>query len=49
MCKPMMEIRGLKTFELIIPVDDTMDWGFAEKAPFQIIRGPAPGEVVENS
>jgi hypothetical protein len=42
MCRSMMEIRGLKTFELMIPWDDTMDWGFAEEAPFKIVRGVQP-------
>jgi hypothetical protein len=45
MCRPMMEIRGLRTFELMVPWDDTMDWGFAEKAPFRIVRGAKPEEV----
>jgi len=39
MCQPMMEIKGLKTFEVIVPVDDTGDWSFAVNAPFKIVRG----------
>jgi hypothetical protein len=42
MCRPMMEIKGLKTFELIVPWNDQTDWEFAEKASFKIVRGPAP-------
>jgi hypothetical protein len=30
---------------LMVPWDDTMDWGFAEKAPFRIVRGAKPEEV----
>lgn len=44
MCRPMMEIGELKTFELLVPWDDTMDWDFAEKAPFRIVRGKKPEE-----
>jgi hypothetical protein len=49
MCRPMMEIRGLNTFELIVPADDTTDWGFAEKAPFRIVRGPAAAKLAEEN
>lgn len=44
MCRPMMEIKGLRTFELTIPWNDQTDWDFAEEAPFKIVRGPAPPE-----
>jgi hypothetical protein len=47
MSRPMMEIRGLKIFELLVPWDDTTDWGFAEKAPFRIVRGEKPEERVD--
>jgi hypothetical protein len=37
----------LKTYELVVPWDDTMDWGFAEKASFRIVRGVKPEERVD--
>ncbi len=45
MCKPMMEIKGLKKFELVVPWDDRTDWGFADGAPFKIVRGVKPKET----
>lgn len=39
MCEPMMEIKGLRKFELVIPWNDEGKWDFAEQAPFTIIRG----------
>jgi hypothetical protein len=38
MCKPMMEVRGLRTFELVIPWDNNEDWEFAANASFKILR-----------
>ena len=38
MCQPMMDIKGLKVFELILPFDDLQDWDFAKNAPFKIVR-----------
>jgi hypothetical protein len=40
MCKPMMGLKDLRVFDLIIPWDDNGDWGFAANAPFTIVRGP---------
>lgn len=39
MCEPMMEIKGLRKFELIIPWNDEGKWDFAEHAPFTITKG----------
>ena len=38
MCKPLMEIKGLRVFEVIVPWDDDNDWEFAKGAPFKIVR-----------
>jgi len=40
MCGPMMKVKHLRTFELIVPWNDQNDWGFAANAPFKIVRGP---------
>jgi hypothetical protein len=40
MCEPMMRIKGLGTFEVIVPSDDDGEWDFAAKAPFKIVKGP---------
>jgi len=45
MCRPMMEITGLKKFELVVPWDDATDWWFADDAPFKIVRGVKPKEI----
>ncbi|PMD25984.1 hypothetical protein NA56DRAFT_685803 [Hyaloscypha hepaticicola] len=45
MCRPMMEIMGLKKFELVVPWDDATDWGFADEAPFKIVRGVKPKKI----
>jgi hypothetical protein len=39
MCQPMMEIKGLRVFEVVVPFDDDGDWDFASDAPFKIVRG----------
>jgi len=38
MCQPMMEIKGLKKFELIVPPDDEQEWNFATDAPFKVVK-----------
>jgi hypothetical protein len=40
MCRLMMDIQGLKRFELIVPWNDGTNWGFAANAPFRVFRGP---------
>jgi len=40
MCQPMMDIKGLRTFEVIVPYDDDGDWDFAADAPFNIVKAP---------
>jgi hypothetical protein len=40
MCQPMMEVKGLRIFEVVVPWNDEGDWDFASKAPFTILRGP---------
>ncbi|KAH7317921.1 hypothetical protein BKA65DRAFT_557333 [Rhexocercosporidium sp. MPI-PUGE-AT-0058] len=40
MCKELMGIHGLRTFEVVIPWDDETDWSFAASAPFRVVRGP---------
>jgi hypothetical protein len=40
MCLPMMEVKGLRKFEVIVPFEDETDWSFAADAPFVIVRGP---------
>lgn len=40
MCRLMMDIHGLRTFELVVPWVDETDWSFAASAPFTIVRGP---------
>lgn len=40
MCREMMGTHGLRSFELVIPWDDEMDWRFADTAPFRVVRGP---------
>jgi len=42
MCEPMMKIKGLRRFDLVVPHDDEGNWDFAEDAPFTIIRGVNP-------
>jgi hypothetical protein len=39
MCEPMMELKGLRKFELVIPWDDEENWDFTADAPFKVIRG----------
>jgi hypothetical protein len=39
MCQPMMEIKGLRIFEVVVPFDDDGDWDFASNAPFKLLRG----------
>lgn len=39
MCEAMMEIKGLRKFELVVPWNDEGNWDFAEHAPFKIIKG----------
>lgn len=48
MCQPMMALKGLRRFDLVIPYDDEGDWDFAADAPFTIIRGINPNAVEEN-
>ena len=45
MCGPMMVIKGLRVFELIVPWDGGGDWDFAVNAPFTIVKGPNKSEV----
>ena len=40
MCAPMMGIKGLRVFELIVPWEDDGNWDFAATAPFTIVKGP---------
>ena len=40
MCGPMMAVRRLRVFEVIVPWDDNGDWSFAANAPFTIVKGP---------
>ena len=40
MCVPMMAMKNLQVFELVIPWDDNGDWDFAANAPFTIVKGP---------
>ena len=42
MCEPMMKIKGLRRFDLVVPHNDEGNWDFAEDAPFTIIRGVNP-------
>jgi len=38
MCQPLLEVRGLQVFELILPPDDRREWDFVMDAPFTIVR-----------
>jgi hypothetical protein len=40
MCRLLMDIHGLRTFELVVPGDDPMDWSFADSSPFTVVRAP---------
>ncbi len=40
MCLPMMEIQGLRTFELMVPWEEPTDWKFADDAPFRVVKIP---------
>jgi len=42
MCQPMMEVKGLQKFELVVPWNDMTDWEFVEHAPFTILRAAEP-------
>jgi hypothetical protein len=35
--EPMMEIRGLRIFELLLPLEEDWQWDFLEDAPFAIV------------
>lgn len=48
MCEPMMKVKGLQRFELVIPYDDEGNWEFAADAPFTIVRGVDPNPDAEN-
>ena len=45
MCQPLMEVKGLRVFDVVVPWDDNNDWGFANGAPFKIVRGPNRSEA----
>jgi hypothetical protein len=35
--EPMMEIRGLRIFELLLPLEEDWQWDFLEDATFAIV------------
>ena len=47
-CRPMMGIKGLKRFELVVPWHDTTDWGFAQHAPFRVLIAAEPREIIDD-
>ena len=46
MCVPMMGIKGLQVFELVVPWNGDGDWEFAANAPFTIVKAPDKSGVL---